>query len=235
MSRISLKERIDVNHQLKKLGFGGIHDPNLFSQIATLYSNHDSFRGLLMSTAPDQRRVAYESLKPHLSFTPKPLDAYEMEIKEKAEREQWDIWDGTAYPKPFKVGEVESPEYRLDRVAQEVLAQNAHEKAGGVLEYVCSKCTFASQFPAKTRKQAQAEAHSKGWRWAERNGTMKCYCPTHVPGRLTMTLQCSECPRQDSIRAWDEQDGYASARLSGWVIEDAAKCPRCSVKLVTLQ
>ena len=34
---------------------------------------------------------------------------------------------------------------------------------------------------------------------------------------------------------WDEQDGYAMARLAGWEISEAAKCPQCVAKLVLVQ
>jgi hypothetical protein len=234
---IPLTERTRINHELKKLGFGGLKDPNLYAGIATLYKTHESFRGLLMSTMPDQRRIAYEALKPHLCFVAKPLEAYEREIKEKAEREQWNVIDrnNPHFPQPFKVPEIETDDYRLQRLASEAIEANEHEKAGGVLELVCTKCTLLGSFPAAKRKQAFKAAHDFGWRWEEKNGTTKTWCPDHVPGRATMRLECSTCERRELLRVWDEQDGYAMARLAGWVIEDAAKCPRCSVKLVVVQ
>jgi len=237
MSAVPLKERQRINHQLKKLGFGGLEDRNLYAQIATLYRNHDSFRGLLMSTAPDQRRIAYEALRPHLMFVAKPLDVYEREIHEKAEREQWDIWNGTAYPDKFKVGEIESEEYKLSRLAAEAIEQSEHEKAKGILSLVCTKCTVLRQFPAPNRKGAFKAAHDAGWRWDERNGTNRTYCPEHVPGRATMKLECAkdDCGKVVRLRVWDQQDGYAMARRLGWEIGDAAVCPRCSVKRIVLQ
>jgi len=229
---ISLEQRSQINHKLKKLGFGGISDPNLFTQIATLYKTHDSFRGLLMSTMPDQRRIAYESLKPHLCFAAKPLDQYEREMKEKAEREQWDVVDpkNPHFPKAFEKTEVETPGYRLEKVAQEALAQNRHEKAGG-LHLTCAKCMVVEIFRAKDRKQAEKDSHRAGWRSDGRSN----WCPAHVLSRCTMTLLCVQCGKEEKLRCWEPQDGYAKARLAGWVIEDEAKCPGCSVKLVSLQ
>ncbi len=220
MPALKPKERIKISHRLKQVGFGGIDDPNLFAQIATLYKNHNSFRGLLMSTAPDQRRIAYECLRGHLSFTPKPLDVYEREIKEKAEREQWDTWDGTAYPKHFK-------KPTLSELAEKAIKENVFEAKGG-LEVVCSHCLTTKVFRGRNRKEAERDFHSDGWRTDGR----KDYCPEHIPSRLTMTLRCSgeNCEVEQQIRAWDEQDGYTKARLSGWVIEDAAMCPECSAK-----
>jgi hypothetical protein len=233
MPPITLSERTKINHQLKKLGFGGINDPNLFAQIATLYRTHESFRGLLMSTAPDQRRVAYAAIAPKLCFTAKPLDVYEREIHEKAEREQWDVIhkDNPHWPQPFKVGEVESDEYKLARLAEDAIAAEKHAKAKGVVELVCTHCTLSGCFPAASRKAGLKDAHDAGWRWAERNGVEKTYCPQHVPGRATMTLTCSNCGRQDRRRVWDQQDGYRTARLLGWDFNDEkCACPKCGAK-----
>jgi hypothetical protein len=235
MPAVTLKDRQRINHELKTLGFGGLEDRNLYAQIATLYTTHDSFRGLLMSTAPAERRIAYEALRPHLCFTAKPLDQYEREIKEKAEREQWDVWNGTAFPAKFKPGEIESDEYKLNRAASEAIEASEHEKAKGVLEMVCTKCTVAGYFPAPKRKQAVNAAHDAGWRWDERNGRKRTFCPKHVPGRATMKLTCSECDKHERIRVWDEQDGYATARLMGWVIGDGSTCPQCATKAVLVQ
>lgn len=232
----SLKDRQKINHELKTLGFGGLEDHGLYRQIATLYTTHDAFRGLLMSTAQDQRRVAYEALRPHLCFTAKPLDVYEHEIKEKAEREQWDVWNNTAYPDKFKVGEVESEEYKLAKVAQEAIEATEWEKAKGSLEMVCTHCTGSAFFLGQKRKEAVKRAHDAGWRWIDRNGTQKAYCPAHVPTRVTMGLLCSQCAVHAGIRAFDEQDGYAKARLLGWQFDDEkCHCPKCGAKAVLIQ
>jgi hypothetical protein len=220
--------RTQLNHELKKLGFGGLEDRNLMQQLACCYRTHEQFRGMLMSTVPEQRRNAYEAIAPHLNFRPKPLDVYEMEMRSKAEREQLPGYNpATGEIIPFKV-----PEISLEDMAQEAIAQNQHEKDGG-LSLVCTRCTVEQIFRAKTRKQAYKDADREGWRM---QGT-KAYCPQHVPTRLTMTLSCSDpdCGRTEKVRAWDEQDGYRRARLMGWVIEDAATCPRCAAKTIVIQ
>jgi len=233
---IPIKERQRINHELKTLGFGGLEDRGLYAQIATLYPSHESFRGLLMSTTPLERRTAYECLRPHLSFVAKPLDVYEREIHEKAEREQWDIWDGTAYPKPFKTSEIESDEYKLAKLASEAIEATEWEKAKGVLVLCCTKCTLEAGFPAQKRKEAIKAAHDQGWRWDERNGVKRTYCPAHVLGRASMQLTCSLCDLHVRIRVWDEQDGYRDARLLGWTFNDEkCHCPRCAAPKIVLQ
>ncbi len=166
MSAITPQERQKVNHQLKRLGFGGLQDRNLFAQIATIYRTHESFRGLLMSTAPDQRRIAYESLKPHLCFEAKPLDQYAREVHEKAEREQWDVIekDNPHFPQPFKVSEVESEEYRLARAAEQAIESAAAQQAAkGALTLTCPRCTKEQAFVGETRVDASIRAREAGW------------------------------------------------------------------------
>jgi hypothetical protein len=166
---VTAQERQKISHKLKQMGFGGLDDRNLFAQIATLYRTHDAFRGLLMSTKPDQRRIAYESLKQHLCFQPKPLEEYERETKERAEREQWSVYDGTAYPKEFKVGVIETEEYRLKKTAEAAITQNEREQsAKGFLTLTCKRCTKEQQFPGITRVDASIKAKDAGWMLAPR-------------------------------------------------------------------
>ena len=155
MATVKLEERTRINHELKKLGFGGIEDRNLFAQIATLYKTHESFRGLLMSTQPDQRRIAYEAIRPHLCFVAKPLDVYEREIHEKAEREQWDVIheDNPHWPQPFKVSEIETDEYKLQKLAagshRNLRAGEIQGRAGNGVPHL----SVAEHFPAAKRRK----------------------------------------------------------------------------------
>ena len=226
-----LDERRRISHELKKIGFGGLEDPNLVMQMAFMIEGHDHFRSVLSAVKPLQRAMAYHAMRPHLGFVPKPLDVYEAEMKRLAEEKQLPTWnDETKMPEEFEVQDI-----TIDKLATATLEQMEHEKAKGQLELVCTKCTKAGYFPAPKRSQAYDKAHREGWRWAERNGVQKIYCPDHVPGRVTMRLTCAECGKEGLQRAWDEQDAYAAARLGGWVIETDAKCPVCAVKKLVLQ
>lgn len=219
--------RSKVHHGLKRLGFGGLDDPHLFEQIAVLYKDHESFRGLLMSVEPDKRALAYDALRSKLCFTPKPLDVYEAEMKDLMERRQIPTWNrDTFMPEDFRPPD----ETSLSELAQEAIAQRGHEKARGVLEMICTRCTVQALFRAEKRKEAVKQAHDAGWRWTELNGVKKHYCPRHVPARCSMTLTCSVCEIKQRIRVWDEQDGYRDARLLGWLIGEECMCPECAVK-----
>lgn len=222
-------ERSKVDTELRKLGFGGLDDPNLMPAIAFFIKNHEQFRGQLFSVLPEKRRLAYESLRPHLRFPAKPLDVYEAEMKEMAERQQLPGFNAaTGEVVPFKAGSAE-----LDLLATEAIRQKKHEDGGGVLELVCTACTGFEHFKAKLKKDAQKAAHTAGWR----SDGQKTYCPKHVPTRLAMNLRCSMegCERVERIRAWDTQDTYAKARLAGWAIGDSAVCPQCSAKKLIIQ
>ena len=48
-----------------------------------------------------------------------------------------------------------------------------------------------------------------------------------------MKLTCSQCDKKALVRTWDEQDGYAQARLMGWEFNDEkCLCPRCAAPMV---
>lgn len=202
-----------LNRALKQQGFGGLDDPAIVQQFAFCVRDHEHFRSILLGVVPEQRTNAYEAMRPYLRFDPRPLDVYMAEAADLAARKEQD-------------------QIPLEVLATEAIRQNQHEK-DGALTLVCDTCTVHGIFRAKLRKHAEKEAHSSGWR----STGEKSYCPKHVPTRCTMKLRCSteDCLVEQKVRCWDPQDGYASARLRGWIIGDAAYCPRCSLKQTVLQ
>lgn len=227
MSRSAPRDdRSKVDRELRKLGFGGLDDPNLIPSIAFFIKTHEQFRGQLFSVMPEKRREAYEALRPHLRFTAKPIDVYEAEMKDMAERQQLPGYNAaTGEIIPFKAGSVD-----LDLLATEAIQQNRHEKEGG-LTLVCAKCTVQEVFRAKLRKEAEQQSHTAGWR----SDGQKNWCPKCVPSRCTMHLECAECGKGSTIRCWEPTDGYQLARLHGWAIGDSANCPTCAMKSMAVQ
>lgn len=168
------RDRIKVNNELKKLGFGGHDDPNLVSQLAFCIRTETFFRSFLMAVEPEKRAMAYRALKPHIvHFTPKPLEEYEREVKEKAEHEQWPTWDGTPFPKPFKVQNIVT----LEKKAEKAIAR-------GVLTISCHTCLLEMQFPGANRNDGLWEAYKAGWRWRDD----RSYCPLHVPEEVKLLI-----------------------------------------------
>lgn len=100
-------EQDKINHELKRLGFGDLGDPNLIPSIAFFVKDHAQLRGQLFSVLPEKRRQAYEALKPHLRFRAKPLFVYECEMKEMAEKQQLPTYnDKTHQLDPYKPAEI---------------------------------------------------------------------------------------------------------------------------------
>lgn len=159
-----------INGELRKLGFGSLDDPGLIPAIAYYIRDHAQFRGQLFSVLPEKRHLAYEALRPHLRFTPKPLSVYEEEMKTMAEQQQWGQWNPKTHQiEPFKVGEVGE---KLDKVATKAI----DEREMKCLYLTCAKCTKIADFMAPTRKEAEAEARSAGW--LANDG--KSYCKKHA-------------------------------------------------------
>ena len=181
------RERSKVDHELRRLGFGSLDDPNLIPQIACLIRTHEQFRGQLFSVLPEQRHNAYNSLRPHLPFEAKPLDVYEAEMKLMAEQQQLPTWDGSVYPKPFEV-----PKITLEKKAEEAIVKAEKEnKEHGYLSLVCSFCLKQDVFVGETRKEAAKDAVAKGWRPRYKNTE---------PHKVIDSL-CPECVGSRNVQA----------------------------------
>lgn len=160
----SAAERKKIDSELRKLGFGGLNDPNLTSQIAFFIRNHEQFRNQLFSVAPEKRKLAYDQLRPHLRFPAKPLDVYEAEMKEMAERKQLPtLREGEVYPVPYTPGEV--GEKKAKTVAAVEAAIEAERKPNkGHIFLVCRQCLFGQAFVGENAAMANKDAFDEGWR-----------------------------------------------------------------------
>src|SRR5215813_10177123 len=78
------QEKSAINRMLQSHGLGQLEDrAGLMAQLGFLVQDHEHLRSLLVRCEPENRSAMYDSLRPHLGFTPKPLDVY---IAESAER-----------------------------------------------------------------------------------------------------------------------------------------------------
>lgn len=225
-----------INKQLQKLGFGDLKDPTLYIQFAACVRDHAHFRGILMHMPQPERSKWYEAMRPHLRFNAKPLFDYEMESRTLADQNQLPSYNpATLECREYSPAQIETEEFRLAKIATEAIETEKHEKARGRLTLVCTKCTVSQTFYHEQRKIAQKDAHEAGWRWDERNGTKRMFCPEHVPSRGSMDILCSKCDVTSRFRIWDEQDGYRDARRLGWSIAEDCICPSCLAKNILVQ
>jgi hypothetical protein len=220
-----------INHELRKLGFGGLDDPQPYSLDRFLHSRPCSLpRAAVLRQARQAPATLTKALRPHLSFAAKPLDVYEAEMKPHRRAPAAARYNERTHQlEPMKHRRDRVDEYRLERPPQEAIAQNLHEKERG-LHLKCHKMQSRGSLPRREAQAGRARG-ARGWLaigWEER---LLHGC---APARCTMKLLCVECERESSIRCWDAQDGYAAARLAGWVINDTAKCPGCSVPKIRL-
>ena len=91
------EEHAAINRMLQSHGLGRLEDgAGLMSQLGFMVQDHEHLRSLLVRCEPENRSSMYDSLKPYLRFTPKPLDVYISESAERAARE-----DGVCQPPPY--------------------------------------------------------------------------------------------------------------------------------------
>jgi hypothetical protein len=90
------EEHAAINRMLQSHGLGRLEDgAGLMSQLGFLVQDHEHLRSLLVRCEPENRSAMYDSLKPYLRFTPKPLDVYISESAERAANQDLPTIDST--------------------------------------------------------------------------------------------------------------------------------------------
>jgi hypothetical protein len=169
-------ERTEICNFLGRRGLATLDDPRgMVQQIGFLVRDHDHFRSLLVRCEPEERRVMYESLKPHLRFGAKPLDVYIAEAQRDAEARQLPTVDEHGNFQPFKVGEIrtedaddETLENHVEQKIEDLeTAQKAVNEALAkkTLILVCAKCTKEESFPGAFRTDCWVAARRAGWHY----------------------------------------------------------------------
>lgn len=153
-----------INRKLRKLGFSSLGEKELIAQMGVCVRDHDHFRSLMINVEPAKRTIAYEALRAHLRFTPKPLEVYLSEAAQQAEAQKLPVWD----EKNHTITDY-SNYHGSGRPQIEVLAERAiktaelQRKAKGNLILTCQKCTVQGIYPALDRIGAYAFAVKDGW------------------------------------------------------------------------
>jgi hypothetical protein len=108
---------------LSNHGLPTLDAPNgLMEAMGRRIVDHGHFRSLLSRCDPRERYTMYEALKPHLKFTPKPLDVYVGEAGYIADKKQLPTMreDGTLAPyQPMEFRYFWSTVVKLDRISKE--------------------------------------------------------------------------------------------------------------------
>lgn len=145
-------------------------------QLAREYVRDDRhFTELLSDTEPEMRRDVYEAMRPHLKFQAKPLDWYETQAKERAEREKLPILGPDGKLLEFRPTQDVSSALKH---AQALLDEAVAEKT---LILRCRKCTVVEKFHGlehETKVDVILKARKKGWIYDGRGETPAEICPS---------------------------------------------------------
>ena len=106
-----------------------------------MVQDHEHLRSLLVRCEPENRSAMYDSLKPYLRFTPKPLDVYISESAERAANQDLPTIDsmGNINFSPAPAYELGSDTAVAQAAVNEMFA-NYH------LTVTCKKCTKTETF-----------------------------------------------------------------------------------------
>ncbi len=158
-------ERMKINRELGQHGLAQLDNPGgLCQQLGFLVKDNAEFGRLIMKCLPEERRNMYEALRPHLSFTPDPLDVYIARAGADAEARQLPTIGKNGELLPFRVQEIGQ------KAIQEALAKHH-------LKIVCRKCTREQEFHGLTKGEAIKAAREAGWTYDEVKGDGREICP----------------------------------------------------------
>lgn len=162
-------DRHSINRYLGNRGLSTLEDPHgLVAQLGFLIEDHDHFRRALLKCEPDERRNMFESLRPHLSFEPKPLDVYIAEAGAEAEAQQLPTVDAEGKFHAYRPADIRT----IERVVDETLSANHLH-----LSVTCRKCTVVATFHGHSRREVVEKLRSAGWTWDEIKGDGLEICP----------------------------------------------------------
>jgi hypothetical protein len=154
----------------------------LLPRLGFLVQDHEHLRSLLARCEPENRSSMYDSLKPYLRFTPRSLDVYIAESKERAERQQLPTVDADGNVNfnskltPTIDQEVAAITPTLDQEATAIVQRVVGDAvAKWTLEVTCRKCTKFATFSGIRKADAVDAARDAGWAYDSwRDGSEIC-------------------------------------------------------------
>lgn len=154
-----------VDRFLRNRGLGGLNDPNLTHQMAFLVRDHEHFRKILTACEPNKRKLAYEQMRPHLTFQPKPLEVYMSESAEIAEHKQLPTYYAEDDIRPHKVPEFGVKQQIERALGMAVIEQVAETQKRKRLTVNCSKCPSEITVFALDKASAYQTAEMLRWKF----------------------------------------------------------------------
>ena len=167
------EEKSAINRMLQSHGLGRLEDgAGLISQLGYMVMDHEHLRSLLVRCEPENRSAMYDSLKPYLRFTPKPLDVYIAESAEMAANQNLPTIDSVGN---VNFNEPLTPELDPDVAAAQAAVNDSFAKH--VLTVTCRSCTKQEAFTGDTKYDAIVNARLAGWVYYEVDGQPREICP----------------------------------------------------------
>ena len=180
MSVIDIRKTGDeanfITRALKKLGLPAT-PAEAIAALAKNIRDHRHLETLLSETDPSMRQELYDSVKPHLRFTARPMDFYITSAGQRAEREQWPVLDYQGMLQEFRPAQDVKT---IEKAAENALAA---EVAKRTLRLVCVKCTRQEAFygfDRETPLDVILKARMAGWVYDPITRTEtcpKCFVP----------------------------------------------------------
>lgn len=155
-------EARQLENQLIVMGLNRLDDPALIPALAKIINAHpgyldphDFYIGMLNECDQEKRGEMYEALRPHLKFSPWPLEQYISRLREHAANVE-------SVDAPVQIGEKKkAPPVIFGGHKFEECDINSAESV--ILELTCYKCTFHEEFMGLTPVQAVMAARQVGW------------------------------------------------------------------------
>lgn len=139
--------------------------------LARTIRDHKHFERILTEIGPAERQDLYDSVIPHLRFTPKPLDVYVAGAGQMAEREQLPTLDEKGNLRAFRpAADVDS----VEKHAQELLLQSMAKRR---LTVICHRCLAEEnlyQIGDETRVGVVIRLRKMGWVYDPQRETETC-------------------------------------------------------------
>src|ERR1017187_3745228 len=157
-----------------------LNPADMLGALAMGINSHEEFRKMLQAVDPEKRKVAYDVMRPRLSFKAKPLDVYISEAGQEAESKRLPTWDEKTHT---TTEFVPARNADLAKVAEEVIREGvAFDASGKRLRLTCSKCTTEATFPGATIVDAVVSARKSGWVYDAKMQREICpKCPAYRP------------------------------------------------------